>query len=292
MHRDRFLIVTADDFGLHEAVNEAVQRASREGILTAASLMMGAPATGDAVRRARDLPALRVGLHLVLVDGVPLLPAAQVPLLLGRDGRFSSRMALDGARYFLSSRARRQLEAEIRAQFHAFAATGLALDHVNAHKHFHLHPTLLTLMLRVGRDYGISAVRYPYEPARLLPGASLPERAAAAALAPWLLLMRQRLRRARLIHNDQLFGIGRSGAMDEATLIAALQALPPGLTEIYLHPATRSGAAIAASMPAYRHADEFAALLSPRVAALLAASQTPRGGYSDWLRLHNARHAA
>ncbi|MFI4905745.1 MAG: hopanoid biosynthesis-associated protein HpnK [Steroidobacteraceae bacterium] len=291
MRRDRFLIVTADDFGLHEAVNEAVQQASREGILTAASLMMGASATADAVRRARELPGLRVGLHLVLVDGVPLLPASEVPLLLDRSGQFGSRMVLHGARYFLSPRARRQLEAEIRAQFRAFAATGLMLDHVNAHKHFHLHPTLLTLLLRVGREYGIKAVRYPHEPARLLTGASLPERAAAAALKPWLLLMRRRLRNAGLIHNDQLFGMGRSGAIDEATLIDALRALPPGVTEIYLHPATRSGAAISASMSAYRHADELRALLSPRVGALLAESQTPRGGYSDWLRLLNARHA-
>jgi chitin disaccharide deacetylase len=292
MPRDRFLIVTADDFGLHEAVNEAVQRASRQGILTAASLMMGAVATADAVRRARELPGLRVGLHLVLVDGVPLLPAAQVPLLLDRSGRFSDRMAFDGARYFLSARARRQLEAEIRAQFQAFAATGLVLDHVNAHKHFHLHPTLLTLLLSVGREYGITAVRYPYEPARLLPGASLTERVAAVALTPWLLLMRHRLRRAGLIHNDQLFGVGCSGAIDEATLIEALRALPPGVTEIYLHPATQSGAAIAPTMSAYRHADELAALLSPRVAALLATSRTPRGGYGDWLALRRARHAA
>jgi hypothetical protein len=135
-------------------------------------------------------------------------------------------------------------------------------------------------------------VRYPHEPARLLAGASLRERAAAAALKPWLLLMRRRLRAAGLIHNDQLFGMGRSGAIDEATLIEALRGLPPGVTEIYLHPATRSGAAIAPSMPAYRHADELAALLSPRVAAQLAEARTPRGGYSDWLRLHNARHAA
>ena len=51
----KFLIVTADDFGLHEAVNEAVERASRTGILTAASLMVAAPAAADAVRRARGL---------------------------------------------------------------------------------------------------------------------------------------------------------------------------------------------------------------------------------------------
>jgi chitin disaccharide deacetylase len=277
---DRFLIVTADDFGLHQAVNEAVEQASQHGILTAASLMVGAPAAADAIRRARQLPRLRVGLHLVLVDGAPLLPVSAVPLLVDRSGEFHTRMALDGARYFLSVNARRQLEVEIRAQFRAFAATGLTLDHVNAHKHFHLHPTLLTLMLRVGRDFGMRAVRYPYEPP--LPGAaSLSERAAAAALHPWLLLMRWRLRRAGLIHNDQLFGIGRSGAIDEATLIGVLRALPPGVSEIYLHPATLSGAAISPSMPTYRHTDELAALLSAPVRAVLAELRAPSGGYGD-----------
>ena len=217
----------------------------------------------------------------MLVDGAPLLPADQLPLLLDRSGRFGMRMAVPGARYFLSPNARRQLEAEIRAQFRAFAATGLTLDHVNAHKHFHLHPTLLTLMLRVGRDFGMRAVRYPYEPPSLLGTASLSERAAAAALHPWLKLMRRRLRRAGLIHNDQLFGIGRSGAIDEATLIRVLRALPPGVTEIYLHPATLSGAAISPSMAAYRHADELAGLLSARVRAVLGELRTPSGGYGD-----------
>jgi chitin disaccharide deacetylase len=278
---DRFLIVTADDFGLHEAVNAAVQQANQQGILTAASLMVGAPATADAVRRARELPRLRVGLHLVLVDGAPLLPVSSVPQLVDRSGRFRSRMAVDGAHYFLSRDARRQLEAEMRAQFRAFAATGLTPDHVNAHKHFHLHPTLLTLMLRIGRDYGMRAVRYPYEPTRLLSGVSLSEHAAAIALDPWLKLMRRRLRRAGLVHNDQVFGIARSGAIDEATLIDALRALPAGITEIYLHPATLSGAAISPSMGAYRHAEELSALLSARVAATLGELRVPSGGYGD-----------
>ena len=58
------LVVTADDFGLHPTVNEAVERAHTDGILTAASLMVGAPAARDAIARARSLPRLRVGLHL------------------------------------------------------------------------------------------------------------------------------------------------------------------------------------------------------------------------------------
>ncbi|HEY3730190.1 MAG TPA: hopanoid biosynthesis-associated protein HpnK [Steroidobacteraceae bacterium] len=280
--RARFVIVTADDFGQHEAVNEAVERASREGILCAASLMVGAPASADAVRRARALPDLRVGLHLVLVEGAPLLPLDEVALLLGRDRRFDERMGIAGARYFLSPRARRQLRAEIRAQFRAFAASGLVLDHVNAHKHFHLHPTVLGLMLQVGQEFGLKAVRYPFEPAGLRGPTSLRERTGAAALQPWLRLMRARLRRAGVSHNDQLCGIGRSGRMDEVALERALQALPEGVTEIYLHPATQSGAQIAPSTSHYRHTEEFAALLSPRVRAALGA--TPRGGFTDWLQ--------
>ena len=267
--RPRGLIVTADDFGLHAAVNEAVERAHREGVLTAASLMVGAPAVADAVARARRLPGLRVGLHLVLADGTPVLPCAQIPALVDAAGRFGDNMALDGVRFFFLPAVRRQLEAEIRAQFEAYAATGLALDHVNAHKHFHLHPTVLSLILRIGREYGLRAVRLPAEAG------------APALLRPWLRLLALRLDRAGIAHNDQVVGIARSGRMDENALLEALQHLPMGITEIYLHPATLSGSGIAASMPDYRHADELAALLSPRVRAAVEGLGVPRGGFAD-----------
>src|SRR6185437_12516957 len=85
---DKFLIVTADDFGLHEAVNEAVEKAARAGTLTAASLMVSAPAAADAVRRAHALPRLRVGLHLTLADGRAELPPEAIPHLVDASGRF------------------------------------------------------------------------------------------------------------------------------------------------------------------------------------------------------------
>ena len=85
-----------------------------------------------------------------------------------------------------------------------------------------------------------------------------------------------------------LTSIAASGAMDEKTLLAILARLPPGITEIYLHPATVSGSAIAASMSGYRHADELAALLSPRVRAAAAAAGIRHGGYVDALRAREA----
>jgi hopanoid biosynthesis associated protein HpnK len=285
----KFLIVTADDFGLHEAVNEAVEQASVAGVLTAASLMVAAPAAADAIRRARELPRLRVGLHLVLADGSAMLTPDLIPGLADQAGRMNSRMFVNGVRFFAFPGVRRQLEAEVRAQFSAFARTGLTLDHVNVHKHFHLHPTLLEMVVRIGREFGVTAVRVPDEPlwfaargGHWLAGAN------AALLAPWIALMKRRLRRAQILHNDRIFGVAASGAMDEAKLLAILERLPPGVTEIYLHPATESGSTIASSMSTYRHADELAALLSTRVRAAIAAGGFCHGGYADVTRARGA----
>lgn len=261
------LILTADDFGLDAAVNEAVEQAHVGGVLSAASLMVSAPAAADAVARAQRMPRLAVGLHLVLADGAATLPAAEIPDLVDPNGRFGDRMARDGVRFFLLPRVRRQLAAEIRAQFAAFAATGLPLDHVNAHKHFHLHPTILSLVVSIGRDFGLRAVRLPAEPGM------------AWWLAPWVNGMRRRLDRVGLRHNDHMFGIAASGALDEATLLGMLARLPAGLTEIYCHPATRRG--ITPTMAGYRHPDELAALLSPRVRATIARLGLAPRGFSE-----------
>lgn len=267
------LIVTADDFGLHPSVNQAVERAYREGILNTASLMVGAPAAADAIACAHACPGLRVGLHLVLADGQAVSPRGRIPDLVDVNGRFGSRMAYEGARFFLSPRVRRQLAIEMHAQFKAFAASGLSLDHVNAHKHFHLHPTILSLMIEIGRPFGLRAIRLPQE-------AGMP-----FLLRPWLALLRRKLDAAGIAHNDYLAGMKHSGKFDEAALLDALAHLPAhGVMEIYLHPALVSGAAIDPSMSAYRHTDEFAALISPRVRSTLAqlGQRGLRvGGFSD-----------
>ena len=279
----RRLVVTADDFGADIAVNEAVEIAHRHGILTAASLMVGAPAADDAVARARTMPSLAIGLHLVLVEGQPILPPARIPLLVDGDGLFRANMAAAGARMFFHPLARRQLEAEITAQFAAFAATGLTLDHVNAHKHFHLHPTIAGLILAIGARHGMRSARVPVEPDSVLravepagsyPGGSLPRVMARA--------MRRRFRRAGIITPDQVFGLRWSGAMTAARLGGLIGRLPEGLTEIYLHPATRD--AYRGSAPGYLYTDELAALIAPEVAARLSNSNVRRGGFLDFAR--------
>lgn len=107
------LIVTGDDFGFTIPVNEAIEKAHPQGILSAASLMIGAATASDAVQRARRLPRLRIGMHIVLVEGRSLLPAAQIPDLVDENGEFCNDLVASGIRFFFKRGIRRQLEAEI-----------------------------------------------------------------------------------------------------------------------------------------------------------------------------------
>ena len=243
--------------------------------------MVGEPAAADAVARARLLPGLRVGLHLVLVDGRPVLPAAQVAALVGADGDFDRNMGRAGVRFFMSPRARHQLAAEIRAQFEAFAATGLALDHVNAHKHFHLHPTIATLIIEIGRDYGMRAVRVPAEPVAALRAAFPQERYRAPLYRTWVERLRRRLRREGLTVNDHLFGLAGSGGMTEERVMRLLAHLPEGSSEIYFHPASERTPPLLRAMPGYHHRDELAALLSPALKTQIEGLGIRRVTYSE-----------
>ncbi len=262
------------------AVNDAVEQAHANGILTAASLMVSGPAAADAVARARRLPALRVGLHLVLVDGKPILPPGLVPDLVDASGNFRNDMARAGAAMFFLPKVRRQLAAEIEAQFAAFAATGLTLDHVNAHKHFHLHPTIAGLMVKIGARHGARGARVPLEPQNILRRIEDHRASGINALTrPFALGLRRRFRRAGIAAPDQVFGLAWSGAMRAKRLAGVITHLPEGLSEIYLHPATDDypGAA-----QGYDYRGELAALLDPRMKALIAKGDIRLGGFGDF----------
>jgi hopanoid biosynthesis associated protein HpnK len=267
--------VTADDFGLSLPVNEAVEQAHMHGILTATSLMTGAPARDDAVERAWKLPRLGVGLHLTLVDGCPVLPPTEVPGLVGLDGRFSTDPVKFGTELFFSGELRRQAEAEITAQFEAFRATGLTMDHVNGHQHFHMHPVVSKIIARLAPSFGHPPVRIPVEP--LLPSYWATSDRFRDRLSSWLFFLAQtRLLKSRAVGsqlpvNDYVFGINDSGAMTEARVLQYLEQLPDGISEIYFHPATRRWAGVDNLPEHYRPVEEYAALTSIGVKARVKA---------------------
>lgn len=271
------LIVTGDDFGLSLPINEAIEQAHTNGILTTTCLMMSGPAVADAVARAQQLPNLGVGLHVVAVCGKPVLPIEEVSSLVGANGDFDDNLIRAGFRYFFLPSVRRQLEAEIRAQFQAFRETGLALDHVNAHNHMHVHPTLLGTILRIGREFGLKAVRVPFEPDIRGHGRSL----GARFVAIWIDAMKRRVRKQGLRYNEYIFGLENTGQMDRDHILTIINDLPDGVSEIFSHPATERWEGIDPAASSYSFEAEFAALIDEDVVASIEASGAQLISYRD-----------
>jgi len=253
----RRLIVNADDFGASPAINEAVIRAHREGILTTASLMVNEPARDAAVLLARANPRLGVGLHLTLLMGHAAMLPAHIPGLVNERGEFSNNPVGVGFRYFFQPGLRAQLRAEIHAQFAAFHATGLPLDHVNGHLHLHLHPVVFAILMEDADALGIRHLRLTrdcFARSRRMARGRWFYRASHALIYELLSNRARQPLQARGIKHAQItFGLLQNAQVDEDYVLKLLPELPAGDSELYSHP----------SLGEFKH--EFDALISPQV---------------------------
>lgn len=255
------LIVNADDFGRSHSINEAVIRAHREGILMSASLMVNEPAFDEAVALAKENLKLGVGLHLTLLCGHSALPEEEIPGLVNAQEAFSNDPVSTGFRYFGRRGLHEQLRAEVHAQFARFRATGLPLDHVNGHLHFHLHPAVFRILMEDAETFGIRHLRLTRDSfwmnAGLAKGRWLYRAAHAFIYTVLAARSRASLQRRGIRHTQLVFGLLQDSHVDEAFVLKLLPRLPAGDSELYSHP----------SLDKFRH--EFDALVSPRVKARL-----------------------
>ena len=178
------------------------------------------------------------------------------------------------------------MKREIAAQFAAFRASGIELDHVNAHNHMHLHPTVLSAIIRELRGNKRAAVRLPREPWRSYTSENgAPLRAGdlivRGIMSPWLKVMEMRLRGAGIAHNDWILGLASSGHVDESALLQFVDTLPEGVIEIYSHPATHRTDVITDAMSDYDNVGEFTALISPKVKARMLEKGLNTCGFAD-----------
>lgn len=247
------LVVNADDFGLCSEVNQAVELAHSQGILTATSLMVGESGVNEALQIAKKNPTLAVGLHLTLVEGHSVLPHKEIPDLVDERGCFLDGVVWSGIRYFFSKKQQIQIERECEAQIEKFLKAGLKLDHINSHNHLHLHPIIADIVIQLAKKYSIPWVRLPLEPKR------------GGLVSFFAKRLRKKLMRANIAHNDFIFGLSDTGRMTKEVWLKILNRIPRGFVEIYTHPATLSSAVLKRTMPGYRHKEESEALLDPEI---------------------------
>ena len=239
----RHLVVNADDLGLTVGVNDGIFDAHDHGILTSASLFAAAPATSDAIRRARSRPSLGVGVHLALVDGSPTLPPSRVPTLVEDDGRFRRSWRPFIVACLRGKVSLAEAELELTAQVERLRNAGVTLTHLDAHKHVHAYPPVFAIVARLAGRFGIPVVRVPYE--RWSPtSGDVRSRGLAlqaplnAAMLPWA-RRNYRIAAAHDVRTPHFVGRIHTGILSAEALAGLVRALPPGVTELMVHPGYR-----------------------------------------------------
>jgi hopanoid biosynthesis associated protein HpnK len=240
----RHLVVNADDFGLTVGVNDGILAAHESGILTSASLFANAPATDDAIRRARTFSSLGVGVHLTLVDGRPALSPQQVPTLVGEDGQFRSTWKPFIAACLRGRVSLGEIERELTAQIERLQGVGLTLTHLDTHKHVHAFPPVFAVVCRLAKRFNLPVVRVPYErwlPSAVAQEARAPRRTARRQAwlnaATWLWAQRNYREAASMgLRTPRLIGLVHTGILNPGALRTLVHHADSGVTELMVHP--------------------------------------------------------
>lgn len=153
-------IFNADDFGISKGVNAAIVKAHREGILNSASLMINQKYAADAVKLAKEMPELEIGLHVNLTNEYPAASSRLIPLLVDGQGKLKNGFVNLFLLSFLKPRQlQQQAETEMRAQIAKYLATGLPLQHLDSHRHIHLIPPIFKAMRKLQKEFEVPRIR-------------------------------------------------------------------------------------------------------------------------------------
>lgn len=236
------LIINADDFGLTPGVNRAIAELHQAHVLTSTTLMATGAAFDDAVAIARANPSLGVGCHVVLTDGEPLSPPESIPSLMGADGKSFRPSLLDFMQAVVRGRVREDdIEREALAQIQKLQRAGIAVTHLDTHKHTHLFPAVARPLLRVAEQCSIGAIRNPFEPAwssRLAPNAFVRRLQfhILSILGKRSFESLPQLKSHRVQTTNGTIGVSATGQLDAISLRKILHGMPEGTWELVCHP--------------------------------------------------------
>ena len=239
------LIVNADDFGMARPITDAIIDCHRRGIVTSTSWMANMPEAEHAARRVREVPGLGVGVHLNLTQGRPLSQPERIPLLVGTDGDFLPK-ATQAKRLRADGPIAEQVRSELAAQIRHALALGIRPTHCDSHHGLHRLPLVRRAMVDVLQSFGIRCARTQVEwhrPMRRAPLGALLRCAARnlSLLLPAIGHYRGRflIRRAGIRTPDRKLTRGMIYPRLEdpkLQLLACLDNLPRGVSELILHP--------------------------------------------------------
>jgi hopanoid biosynthesis associated protein HpnK len=266
------LIINADDFGLCRGVNKAVVEAHTTGVLTSATIMANMPASDEAIAIAKKTPTLGVGVHLNVSDGKPLSQDIAVQPLLDDADKFKYSAYKLAFKTLANKKILKAVQIELAAQIASIIDRGIKPTHLDSHKHFHCFPPVYKIVCSLAADFGIRAIRCPWEPATVCSG-DWPKVGFMDKIRAFLLRKMvsncQKLDN-RFIKNDIFFGVAHTGRIDDAFWSEIGRTQFTGVAEVMTHPGYTDGLDRCRTRLIEQRVIEFKALCAPATKQILA----------------------
>ena len=263
------LIINADDFGRHELINRAVKIAYEKGCLKSASIMAGGIAFDDAVKTAKNLPNLGVGVHLTLANGNPILPQKKIPSLVTEEGIFYDNHAEFLKRYLQGKINFDEVRAELAAQIEKVLRAGLKPTHIDSHQHLHHVPKIIDIVLELADVAKIHAIRI--SDTKIFEGdfGGVGQFIGRVGLASLAKFAAHKARKKNFVMPDHFTGIVAGESVTENFMLNLLENLRGGTTEVMLHPGTDNSVLENFCKWEHNFEAELQAVTSPKVLKLL-----------------------
>lgn len=263
------LIVNADDFGIHDIVNDGIIEGHEKGILTSTSLLASGDAFDHAVAAARTLPGLGIGIHAALVGGLkPQSKRSEVSTLLTSDGVFVNDYKEFIKRLYKGEVNLNEVYTELDAQFQKIGATNLPITHVDSHQHMHVLPQILPIVVALMKKYKIRKMRIPEETPFFLNCVYHPVRIAGKLGLSHFANRSKKLANSFYISYPRYFwGMINGGNMCENALLSIINKVGSrtGTHEIMVHPGTTNAILRGEFSWGYHWEEELKALTSDLV---------------------------
>ena len=151
------LIITADDYGMSRAVNDAIDAGIEAGLITSTNVMTNMPLYKEAVK-LKEKAGVSVGIHWVLACGNSILPASEIPTLVDSDGMFYPYPEF-------RRRLRRgmisfdDIKRELIAQYNLYYELMGQPDYWNTHQNTHVDFGIYRLFVETAAELGINKMR-------------------------------------------------------------------------------------------------------------------------------------
>ena len=279
----KYLIINADDFGLHETVNLGIIDGYTSGFITSTSIMASGKAFEHAVLLAAANPQLGVGVHLTLVGATSVCEPAQIKSLLDKEGNLAPKYPQFLLRYMLGKVCLSDIRKELTAQVQKVVDSGIHITHLDSHQHMHIVPGIIDITIDIAKQFGIKAVRIPGEPYFFMGGfPCTPLRVfARGGLTCLAQLAGRKIKKCGMSMPEHFFGMLAGGNMQEEYLLKIIDALPEGVSEIMMHPGSSNEVLNKSYNWNYHGQEELAAVKSDNLRCRLADNHIKLISFKD-----------